>query len=67
MATSASQAILTGLSHRLVADKILDESAMMEVVMEARSLGQSLVSHLVDKEIADAGTVATAASQEFGS
>ncbi|MDG2155556.1 MAG: type IV-A pilus assembly ATPase PilB [Gammaproteobacteria bacterium] len=66
MATSASQAILTGLSHRLVADKILDESAMMEVVMEARSLGQSLVSHLVDKEIADAGTVATAASQEFG-
>jgi len=66
MATSASQAILSGLSHRLVADKILDESAMMEVVMEARSLGQSLVSHLVDKEIADAGTVATAASQEFG-
>lgn len=66
MATSASQAILTGLSRRLVADKILDESSMMEVVMEARSHGQSLVSHLVDKGIADATIVATAASREFG-
>ncbi len=66
MATSASQAILTGLSRRLVADGILDEAAMTEVVMEARSNGRSLVAHLVDEGIADASIVAIAASQEFG-
>ncbi len=66
MATSASQAILTGLSLRLVADGILDEAAMTEVVMEARSNGRSLVAHLVDEGIAEASIVAIAASQEFG-
>ena len=66
MATTAPQAILTGLSRRLVADGILDEAAMTEVVMEARSNGLSLVAHLVDEGIADARIVAIAASQEFG-
>ena len=66
MSTSASQAILTGLSLRLVADGILDEAAMTEVVMEARSNGRSLVAHLVDEGIAEASMVAIAASQEFG-
>jgi type IV pilus assembly protein PilB len=66
MSTSASQAILTGLSLRLVADGILDEAAMTEAVMEARSNGRSLVAHLVDEGIAEASIVAMAASQEFG-
>ena len=66
MSTSASQAILTGLSLRLVANGILDEAAMTEVVMEARSNGRSLVAHLVDEGIAEASMVAIAASQEFG-
>ena len=66
MSTSASQAILTGLSLRLVADGILDEAAMTEVVMEARSNGRSLVAHLVDEGLAEASMVAIAASQEFG-
>lgn len=66
MGTSASQAILTGLSLRLVANGILDEAAMTEAVMEARSNGRSLVAYLVDEGIAEASIVAIAASQEFG-
>jgi len=66
MATTATQTILTGLPRRLVADGILDEAGMMQVILEARSSSRGLVAHLVEEEIADASMVAIAASQEFG-
>jgi len=66
MATTASQAILTGLPRRLVADGILDEAGMMQAIMDARGKNASLVAHLVSEEIAQSATVAIAASQEFG-
>jgi type IV pilus assembly protein PilB len=66
MATTATQAILTGLPRRLVADGILDEAGMMQVILEARSNSRGLVAHLVEEDIAAASIVAIAASQEFG-
>jgi len=66
MATTATQAILTGLPRRLVADGILDEAGMTQAILDARAANSTLVAHLVTQDLADAHTVSIAASQEFG-
>ncbi len=66
MATTATQAILTGLPRRLVSDGILDEAGMMQTIMDARGSTSSFVAYVIGEEIADSATVAIAASQEFG-
>jgi len=66
MATTATQAILTGLPRRLVADGILDEEGMSQAVLDARGKKTTLVAYLINEDLADSHTVAIAASQEFG-
>ena len=66
MAVSATAAPLTGLPRRLVQDGILAEDVCLQAIEDARSERKSLVSHLVDKELADPRQIAIAASHEFG-
>ncbi len=66
MAVSATAAPLTGLPRRLVQDGILAEDACLQAIEDARAERKSLVSFLVDKELADPRKIAIAASHEFG-
>jgi len=66
MAVSATAAPLTGLPRRLVQDGILAEDVCLQAIEDARSDRKGLVSHLVDKALADPRQIAIAASHEFG-
>jgi len=66
MATTATQAILTGLPRRLVADGILDEEGMTQAIIDSRSKKATLVAFLITEDLADSVSVAIAASHEFG-
>jgi type IV pilus assembly protein PilB len=66
MAVSATAAPLTGLPRRLVQDGILAEDVCLQAIEDARSDRKGLVSHLVDKGLADPRKIAIAASHEFG-
>ncbi|MGJ8668508.1 MAG: type IV-A pilus assembly ATPase PilB [Oceanococcus sp.] len=57
---------LSGLARRLVKDEILDESKARDAQKTALKERRSLVSHIVENNLADAQSVAIAASQEFG-
>ena len=66
MAVTATTAPLTGLARRLVQDGIIDESAVIQAIKDARADNLSLVAHLVARNLADARKIAVAASHEFG-
>lgn len=66
MAVTASQSSLSGLPRRLVQDGIVSEESVQEAMDAARKEKISLVSYLVDNEIADSRGIAVAASHEFG-
>lgn len=66
MAVTASQSSLSGLPRRLVQDGIVSEESVQEAMDAARKEKVSLVSYLVDNEIADSRGIAVAASHEFG-
>jgi len=57
---------LQGLPHRLVADGLVGESAMLDALSAARERRVSVVSYLVEYNLADPREIAIAASQEFG-
>ena len=57
---------LQGLPHRLVADGLVAESAMVEAISGARERRVNVVTYLVEYNIADPREIAIAASQEFG-
>jgi len=66
MATINPTLRLGGLAKRLVDDGILDQEAATEAIGAAAQAKQPLVSYLVNKGLADAGAIASAASQEYG-
>ena len=63
---SAPRSGLQGLPQRLVADGLVDEAAMLDAVSVARERRVSIVSYLVEYNLADAREIAIAASLEFG-
>jgi type IV pilus assembly protein PilB len=66
MAVTAPSTALSGLPRRLVQDGIVEEEAMLEALQETKSSGATIVEYLVTEELADAQSVAVAASHEFG-
>jgi type IV pilus assembly protein PilB len=66
MAAPASQTNLAGLPRRLVQDGIVTEKKLIEAAAAAREKKLALVSYLVNENIADARSIAVAASHEFG-
>ena len=57
---------LQGLPQRLVNDGLVDEFAMVEAIAAAKERRVSIVSYLVEHNLADAREIAIAASHEFG-
>jgi type IV pilus assembly protein PilB len=57
---------LQGLPLRLIQDGLLDETAMLQAIADAKESQTNLVSHLVQAGLADPRDIAIAASQEFG-
>ena len=57
---------LSGLARRLVEDGVLDADTAHKASEEARKKGIPFVSHLVRSDIANARSIATSASEEFG-
>jgi len=55
-----------GLPQRLVADGLISDTAMFEALGGARERRVSIVSYLVEYNLANAREIAIAASQEFG-
>ena len=66
MAATAPRTNLAGLPRRLVQDGIVSEEKLVEAAAAAKKEKVSLVSYLVNAEIADARAIAVAAAHEFG-
>ena len=66
MAAPASQTNLAGLPRRLVQDGIVSEAKLVAATDAAKKEKLSLVSYLVNSELAEARAIAVAASHEFG-
>ena len=66
MAVTASQSNLAGLPRRLVQDGIVSEEKLLEAADAAKSAKVPLVAYLVNENLADARSIAVAASHEFG-
>ena len=66
MAAPASQTNLAGLPRRLVQDGIVSEEKLIAAAAAAKDQKMTLVSYLVNEEIAGARSIAVAASHEFG-
>jgi type IV pilus assembly protein PilB len=65
-ATSSARSNLQGLPQRLVSDGLVQDVAMVDAVAAAKERRVSVVSYLVEHNLADAREIAIAASQEFG-
>jgi len=66
MAATAPRTNLAGLPRRLVQDGIVSEEKLVEAAAAAKKEKVSLVSYLVNADIADARAIAVAAAHEFG-
>ena len=66
MAVTATQSNLAGLPRRLVQDGLIAEQTLVEASESARKEKLPLVAYLVNEGLADARSIAVAASHEFG-
>ena len=66
MAVTATQTTLAGLPRRLVQDGLISEEKLVEASEAARKEKLPLVAYLVNEDLADARSIAVAASHEFG-
>src|SRR5210317_1281928 len=66
MAVTASQTNLAGLPRRLVQDGLISEEQLLEATDAAKKEKLPLVAYLVNEDLADARSIAVAASHEFG-
>ena len=66
MAVTATQTTLAGLPRRLVQDGLISEEKLVEASASARKEKLPLVAYLVNQDLADARSIAVAASHEFG-
>ena len=58
---------LSGVARRLIADQIIEEPQAQEALQQASQQKLSLVSYLVQNNIADGNKIANAIADEFGS
>jgi type IV pilus assembly protein PilB len=65
-AATGGRSSLQGLPQRLVADGLVAEVAMVDAVAASKERRVSIVSYLVEHNLADSREIAIAASQEFG-
>ncbi len=63
---SGSRSAFSGLAQRLVQDGLLDEPAMHDAIARANEKRVSLVTQLVNSNLATARDIAISASHEFG-
>ena len=66
MAVTASQTNLAGLPRRLVQDGLISEEKLLEATEAAKKEKLPLVAYLVNADLANARSIAVAASHEFG-
>jgi type IV pilus assembly protein PilB len=66
MAVTASQTNLAGLPRRLVQDGLISEAKLLEATETAKKEKLPLVAYLVNEDLANARSIAVAASHEFG-
>ncbi len=66
MAATAPHTNLAGLPRRMVQDGIVSEEQLLEATQAARKEKLSLIAYLVSQDLADARSIAVAASHEFG-
>ncbi len=66
MAVSAANSALGGLPRRLVDDGIIEEQVLLDAAEVAKKQRTPLVAYLVANTLADARSIAVAASNEFG-
>ena len=66
MAATAPQTNLAGLPRRLVQDGLIAEDKLLAALEAAKKEKQPLVAYLVNADLADARSIAVAASHEFG-
>jgi type IV pilus assembly protein PilB len=66
VAAGSLRAVLSGLPQRLVQDGLVDETAMLDAIANARERKTHLVSWLVSHDMAAARDIAIAAANEFG-
>ncbi len=66
MAVTASKHNLAGLPRRLVQDGIISEDKLLEATDAAKKEKLPLVAYLVNEDLANARSIAVAASHEFG-
>jgi type IV pilus assembly protein PilB len=66
MAVTASKNTLAGLPRRLVQDGLISEDKLLEATDAAKKEKLPLVAYLVNEDLANARSIAVAASHEFG-
>jgi len=66
MAATASQSNLAGLPRRMVQDGIVSEEQLQQAVEDAKKAKMTLIAYLVNEDLAEARSIAVAASHEFG-
>jgi type IV pilus assembly protein PilB len=66
MAVTASKTSLAGLPRRLVQDGLISEDKLLEATDAAKKEKLPLVAYLVKEDLANARSIAVAASHEFG-
>ena len=66
MAATAAQNNLAGLPRRLVQDGLISEEKLLEATEVVKKEKLSLVAYLVNEDLANARSIAVAASHEFG-
>ncbi len=66
MAVTTNRVPLSGLARKLVRDGLLDEATAARAFQDALGNRVPFVKYLIDHKLADAKTIAHAASQEFG-
>jgi type IV pilus assembly protein PilB len=66
MAVTATQTTLAGLPRRLVQDGLISEEKLLEATDAAKQQKLPLVAYLVNEDLAEARSIAVAASHEFG-
>ena len=64
--STGNRAVLQGLPARLVSDGLVTDEAMIDAIAAARDRRVSVVSYLVEHNVAESREIAIAASQEFG-
>jgi len=57
---------LRGFARRLVAEGLIEEQAALDASVQASKIGQNILSWMIEKQLVDPNSLATAAAAEYG-